>query len=551
MGRPTVLNGWWFDLLTDKADGNVAILAEKLTVNPRTLNRWFRGEDEPRSRSKKLVAALAGEAFLSREDCPPCLLHDPAAPTECMNEQDLSPTESYFANESALREQECETTGEGAEDDLAFGFVDSATLTPRKIFTDKGDPEVESLYRQWKKGRLDIQPDFQRQYVWDNKKASRLIESILLDIPLPVIYLSEETDGRTYVIDGQQRLTSLFSFLDGAHPDGKAFKLVSTKVFPGLEGKLFLELPEGFQEKITGYKVRTITFLKDSDKNLKYEIFERLNSGSVSLNDQELRNCVYRGAYNDLMKRLSYEPDFRFLLGGKKPHGRMLDVEYVLRFAAFFHATHIRYKSPMKAFLNREAEVYRSADHQVLRDVEDAFKNACSIIRSVFGSHAFKRYYRGTSSDENGYWEETQFNASLYDVYMGVFARLDKNRVIQNADAIREACIDLMTRDDEFIASIELSTSSLQAVTKRFDKFRLAIHTIIGPGSKEPRLFTRKIKEALFVKQPICSICENHILDIDDAAVDHIKQYWLGGPSNLENARLTHRYCNWSRPRTD
>src|SRR3990172_3109289 len=232
------------------------------------------------------------------------------------------------------------------------------SITQRKIFSDKGDPEIDSLYKKFKKGKLDIQPQFQRQYVWDNVKASRLIESIFLDIPLPIIYLSEEEDGKTYVIDGQQRLTSLFGFIDGKHPDGKPFKLVKTSVFPALIGKTFRELPDDLQEKITCYKVRIITFLKDSAQNLKYEIFERLNSGSVSLNDQELRNCIFRGTYNEFLKELSDDPDFRFLLGIQRPDKRMKDVELVLRFAAFYHSTYLNYKSPMKNFLNQYGEKF-------------------------------------------------------------------------------------------------------------------------------------------------------------------------------------------------
>ena len=87
---------------------------------------------------------------------------------------------------------------------------DAQLSSERKIYTDKGDPEVESLYGKYKRGKLDIQPDFQRHFVWDTNKSSRLIESALLDIPLPIIYLSEEKDGKEYVIDGQQRLTAFF-----------------------------------------------------------------------------------------------------------------------------------------------------------------------------------------------------------------------------------------------------------------------------------------------------------------------------------------------------
>ncbi len=152
----------------------------------------------------------------------------------------------------------------------------------RKIYTELGDPEVDSLHGKHKRGRLIIQPDFQRQFVWDTAKASRLIESALLGIPIPIIYMSQEPDNKEYVIDGQQRLTSFFSFLDGKFPDGVDFKLTGLKVFRELNGKKYESLSEDLQDVIRYFKLRTITFKKDSDKDLKFEIFERLNTGSVS-----------------------------------------------------------------------------------------------------------------------------------------------------------------------------------------------------------------------------------------------------------------------------
>lgn len=134
---------------------------------------------------------------------------------------------------------------------------------------------------------------------------------------------------------------------------------------------------------------------------------------------------------------------------------------------------------------------------------------------------------------------------------MYTFTREDKNKVYQNLDSIREALIYLMTNDQDFIDSIELSTSSAQAVTKRFDKWRLALQDIIGVRQKEPRYFTLELKQELYDADPTCSICSQKIQNIDDAAVDHIEQYWTGGKTIPENARLTHRYCNWARPRKD
>ena len=421
----------------------------------------------------------------------------------------------------------------------------------RKIYTELGDPEIESLNGKFKRGRLVVQPDFQRQFVWDATKASRLIESALLAIPIPVVYISQEQDNREYVIDGQQRLTSFFSFIDGTFPDGADFKMTGLKVFRELNGNRYRDLPLDLQDVIRYFKIRTITFKKDSDQGLKFEIFERLNTGSVSLNDQELRNCIYRGSFNSLLKELSTDPDFTFLLGLKKPDKRMKDIELVLRFCAFYHSTYLNYKPPIRNFLNAEADRYRNLGNEEAQRLRVAFKNTCQIIRSMFGKNAFKRFYKGTDKNPAGYWEPTKFNASLYDILMYTFAREDKNVVYQNLDSIREALIYLMTENQEFIDAIELSTSSLQAVTKRFDLWRLALQDIIGIGRREARCFSIQLKEELFKSSDICALCGQRIREIDDSAVDHIKQYWTGGKTIPENARLAHRYCNWARSRND
>ena len=420
-----------------------------------------------------------------------------------------------------------------------------------KIFTDQADAEITSLYDKWKRGKLKIQPDFQRQFVWDSKKASRLIESSFLDIPLPVVYISQEKDGNDYVIDGQQRLTSFFSFIDTKFPSGMDFRLSGLRVFPELNRKKFNEIPDEYQDKVRYCRIRTITFRKESDPELKFEIFERLNTGSVSLNDQELRNCIYRGPYNQLLRELAKEPEYMSLMGINKPDKRMKDVEFVLRFAAFYHQSYLNYRSPMRAFLNNEMEQFQFISESDAAKLRIAFKNSISVIKSLLGNHAFKRYYKGSESDPNGHWESKKFNASLFDILMDSFAKEDKNQVYQNLDAIREALIYLMTSDQEFIDSILLSTSSVQAIRKRFDKWRLTLQEIIGVQRKEPRCFSVELKQAKFDENPTCEICSQQIMSVDDAALDHIEQYWRGGKTVPENARLAHRFCNWARSRKE
>jgi 5-methylcytosine-specific restriction endonuclease McrA len=436
-----------------------------------------------------------------------------------------------------LEEDEATQQESQAPEDLGPG--------KRKIFTDKTDPPISALCSRYTAGDLVLDPIFQRRKVWDDRTSSRLIESVILEVPLPVFYLAEGPDGEEEVIDGQQRLTAFFRFLENQYP------LKGLKALPQLNGKHFKDLDRATQRLIRGSSVRTITFKKESDENLRFEIFERLNTGAVPLNRQELRNCVYHGQYNELLGSLSKDPDYMALMGLKEPERRMKDVEYVLRFAAFHHATYLKYKSPMDRFLDEDMKKYQKAGDQEQEELRTAFKTAVTLVRSLLGPHAFRRFYRGTEENPAGYWEPKKFNASLYDILMGSFADKDKNQVMANLDAIREALIVLMTEDQSFVEAIELSTSSVKMVTRRFDIWRRALGDILEKSTKQPRTFSREQKQALHAANPTCAICKQHIADLDDAAVDHIEQYWLGGKTIPENARLAHRYCNSSRPRKE
>ena len=424
------------------------------------------------------------------------------------------------------------------------------TTIKREILTEQGDPEIDSLYRKWKDGELDLQPEFQRGFVWDIIRASCLIESILLDIPLPVIYLSQEHNDIEYVIDGQQRLTTFFTFIDGTLPDpklpnGKVFRLTKLNVLTDLNGKKFSELTRELQKKVRYAKVRTITFKKQSDAELKFEVFERLNTGSVQLNDQELRNCIYRGSYNSLLKELSEDATFKEIMGIKKPEKRMKDIELVLRFAAFYNKGFLNYKPPIKSFLNLEMEDNRHINDYKAKNLKTGFKNSVELVKVIFGKNAFKRYYAGKGSSScDGHWEKSKFNASLFDIIMDSLARIDKNKAYQHLDDIRDGLIELMTSDQDFINSIELSTSSSQAVKARFVKWNAKLQEIIKDHTPEQRFFPWSIKEHLYKKRKICALCNNQILDIDDAHVDHIVPFSKGGTTTQDNAQLAHKYCN-------
>ncbi len=412
----------------------------------------------------------------------------------------------------------------------------------RRVYADKSDRSIFELFRKFQRGDLVLAPEFQRLYVWDDKKGSLLIESVLLEVPIPLIYLAEQDDGKFTVIDGQQRLRSFFRFLNND------FKLRGLSVLEELNGKFFKDLNKTDQRKIEDSTLRIIEIRKESHPDVKFEIFERLNVGAVKLNDQELRNCIYRGKYNDLIKELAEDKDFLSLLGLTNPHKRMHDRELVLHFLAFYNQTYLKYKPPMKQFLNKEMIENKHISDEKIRELRRIFKETVSLVKSVFGDRAFRRFIPGDKRDPNGRWEIRKINVGLFEIIMFGFSRYSKPQIISLGDIIREELLYMMSSDQEFIDSISgTGTTNITKVNIRFKKWLDVLEKLVGMPKQEPRYFSWQLKKQLYEQNPVCALCNNKIMLIDDAVIDHIEHYWRGGKTIPSNARLSHRYCNQKR----
>ena len=277
------------------------------------------------------------------------------------------------------------------QDDDAIDLGGAST----RVLTQTRDEFVDSLLTRVRKGRLTLQPDFQRDYVWSKSKAAALIESILMGIPLPVIYMAEIPDGSWEVVDGQQRLTAIKSFVDGTFPDGSPFRLGQLRVRSDLRGKRFADLSPTDQTQIEDYALRIILIQKEGSSDLKFEVFERLNSGAERLNDMELRNCIYRGPYNDMLKHLVTDDTFRKLYGEAEPDSRMKDRQLLLRFFAMWRNTHLKYRGPMKQFMNREMHDYRFATSEQVRDMSSHLRRSGPVRLGCFRTPSLPALFDG------------------------------------------------------------------------------------------------------------------------------------------------------------
>ena len=179
----------------------------------------------------------------------------------------------------------------------------------KNIRLEQANRSLFELKRWYDVGDLIVDPEWQRNYVWNRKQASKLIESFLLDIPVPVIYLAKTKDDKYEVIDGLQRLTSTFDFF------GNEYALTSLDQLKEEIGKKFKDLDKPLQRRLENATLRTFELSSDTDPNIHFIVFERLNTGGTKLNDMEIRNCLFRGKLNDLIKELAANESFKACLG--------------------------------------------------------------------------------------------------------------------------------------------------------------------------------------------------------------------------------------------
>ncbi len=417
----------------------------------------------------------------------------------------------------------------------------------RRVRTEKQDVPVETLVSWVNRGKLNLQPDFQRNFVWDTGKASRLVESLLLAIPIPVIYVSEELNRTYSVVDGQQRLTSICSYVNNAFPNGQKFRLSGLQVLTDLNRKAFGDLPVELQEEILNFTLRIIIIQKDSDPDVKFEVFERLNLGAEKLNDQEVRNCVYRGNYNELLRSLAQNEYLLRILQSKEPHTRMVDRQLILRFFAMWRNTPQNYKGPTKRFLNTEMERHRHLSDDELATMKSVFEKSIEMAYAVFQDRAFRRYYPGNTYNPNGTWESSRLNVALWDTLLFTFSQHELDEILPIKDHIREEFLDLITNDKKFVECISSSTDRADRIQYRATVWQERLQALIGLKTGEPRTFSLAFKEALLKKNSTCHVCWKPIETVDDAVIAHISDYWRAPKPIPENARLDHRFCHRTR----
>lgn len=404
-------------------------------------------------------------------------------------------------------------------------------IEDKQVFTEKKDFPLSTLKEMVDDGDIIPNPEYQRDYVYTDKQASKLVESVLMGIPIPTIYLCVEEDNTYSVIDGQQRITSLVRYLKND------FALNGLQELNELNGKCYKDLSKDIQKKLKSSSLSTISLLKQSTA-LKYEIFARLNQGAVKLNPQELRNCIYRGTFNKMLDDIAAtNPHLHNLF--HDDNNRKSYQERILRFFAL--RNYQDYQSSMLKTMNSYMELHRNDEEDEIKAAKDRFNNTIDIIKQVLGNEAFMAFDR----NENTILEK--FSGSVYDSIIIPFSFFDKHSLIVNADKIREAVMNVKMTDESYREDTYAATGSKVRVIRRIQTIYNLILSITGNNSTDTdrRLFSEDERKMLYESSDKkCAICGNLILNIDDCEIDHIIPFAKGGKTELSNAQIVHRICN-------
>lgn len=320
-----------------------------------------------------------------------------------------------------------------------------------------------------------VKPEIQRNYVWDRSEASRFIDSILLGLPIPSIFLAKTGDEKMLIIDGYQRIMTVHDFVKGVFSaDKKVFRLTkSAKVNPRWSGKAFSELTEPEQRRVTNTTIHAIVFVQNAplnDDTSMYQIFERINTSGRTLLPQEIRNCIYQGSFNRMLIELNHDPTWRRMYGLDNPDPRMRDIEFVLRFLAMddrdFRLEENESIS-LKKFLNLFMDEYQTAKPEVLGPLGAKFLETLLLVFKLFGDEAFHNL-----SPKYPDRLVPKFNPTIFDSIMLASSIAMRGRIPLPDHEFRVRRRQLLANLD-YQNSVKIRTTNTAQIVKRIS---LALH---------------------------------------------------------------------------
>ncbi|MEM5432816.1 DUF262 domain-containing protein [Cupriavidus oxalaticus] len=350
----------------------------------------------------------------------------------------------------------------------------------RTVKTQNVEYDLETLIKRIEQKTIKLDPDYQRRHRWSAETSSRLIESLILNIPIPIVFISQDVDvdeeatngARYTVIDGQQRLTAIFEFMKNK------LSLEGLETLSELNGAYYKDLPPFLTRRLEERTIKCLRIDSTVDAQVKFDIFERLNTGSIRLESQELRNVTARGPFNDVLKNLAKKSYFRRLIqvDDKSPDEsakvkKMEDVELVLRFFALKYEGHEKIKKGFKEFLTVSQNELNKLDDAEIEARAQQFEGYMEFLLEVMGPQAFSKW----RNDSGTMKKMSNFNAAVYDaVAIGLASTVPLTELQARKDELAAKLSDarlILFSQPPFVDAISGSVNDSAKVSKRISMF--------------------------------------------------------------------------------
>lgn len=372
------------------------------------------------------------------------------------NNKNLESFEEIEGDEGTL-----ENFGEATEESKKRIYPLSEIRIEKKSYTFF---ELKRQYEERKE--LQLNPDYQRKLVWTNKQKSELVESILMKIPIPVFYFFRTEEGKIQVVDGQQRISSIISFMNNE------FSLSSLSIIRDIEGKKFKDLQPSQQRTIEDYSVDVYLIQPPTPEEVMLDIFDRVNRGGTKLNKQEMRNAIYQGKSTKLLKSLSETPSFKEIVGNFIDTQKMKDRYMILRFLSFYlyfsnRLDDVEYKGRLDEFLAEVMKKINGMNEDEIQELFTLFTNTMDLLAQHHDSTIFRFHSYG----EN----KRPINMLLFESLTYLFAECKKRNI-----ELSQHKINRLKEEFERSGRFSRGIDSVSNVTYRF---RDALTHIMGENN--------------------------------------------------------------------
>lgn len=347
------------------------------------------------------------------------------------------------------------------------------------------DWTAETVLSQLSRGNIDLNPSFQRRSAWSDKKQSFFIESLILGLPIPQLILAEDPSrkGAYIVIDGKQRLLAIRRFASGDDNTGfKPLKLRGLSERNDLNRKSYYDLKGDFahDQDVAAFEnstIRTVVIRNWRQEAYLWEVFLRINTGSVQLSPQELRQALHPGPFSDFVDEYSGESEgLRTALNLRSPDFRMRDAEILLRYVSYRNFAD-KYSGNLKQFLDETTRQFNESwdeSEGVIRNQVDEMEEAFTFTEKVFGNSNYLRKWNGQNF-------ESRKNRAVFDIMLHWFSDEELRASLEGKEAeVVQSFKTLCEDDPDFLAAIERTTKTNEANDRRFNKWADALSKISG-----------------------------------------------------------------------